>query len=438
MTWYRVSKRNTAKKERHYKHAGMKAEKLFTGAAPAMPAAAAGRAAGIQRKAAIASETNPLEDEVDEKAHRRIMRMPESPFIQRKCAACEKEEQVQRKPLASFIQKTQQPLLQRRWKMMPRSGTNPLNRGGQTDEQLLEDGFKEICPRASRSGNFITIAPGTSPAARTAGCDCLDVIDRSVGGLLATDPEVQVEPFGWSNTRVGSGGARVSVRHPEDPFSWGYWTGTTSTHPSETRHLKPFWQTLAHEICGHVAAFVRSGGGAAGARGVGTGHNVAIAGENTVAAEHGVTTDEQRGMDMTSGGTPLAGHRGESFLQAVVNDFDHTMDTLPASTTGVVSSLVNTVRTTAATAGLDMLMQVEGFATVNEGGLTLAASRAANVRAEIERALTAAGILLTAAGASRFSTDLASLSPGFSYPLTSDAGRVVKVYLFHQPHSAGP
>ena len=48
-------------------------------------------AACIRRKAAIAPETNPLEDEVDEKADRRIMRMPESPFVQRSCTGCEKE-----------------------------------------------------------------------------------------------------------------------------------------------------------------------------------------------------------------------------------------------------------------------------------------------------------------------------------------------------------
>lgn len=35
----------------------------------------------------------------------RVMRMPEPGFIQRKCAHCEEEEQVSRKPLTSFIQK---------------------------------------------------------------------------------------------------------------------------------------------------------------------------------------------------------------------------------------------------------------------------------------------------------------------------------------------
>ena len=77
----------------------------------AAPAATAGTAMGIQRKAAISSETNPLEDEVDEKARPPgYVRMPESPFVQRKCKDCrDKENQtLQRKPAAGgttpFIQ----------------------------------------------------------------------------------------------------------------------------------------------------------------------------------------------------------------------------------------------------------------------------------------------------------------------------------------------
>ncbi|WP_052731170.1 eCIS core domain-containing protein [Spirosoma radiotolerans] len=34
-----------------------------------------------------------------------IMRMPEQPFVQRKCAHCQEKEQFQRKPMASFIQR---------------------------------------------------------------------------------------------------------------------------------------------------------------------------------------------------------------------------------------------------------------------------------------------------------------------------------------------
>ncbi len=56
----------------------------------------------VQRKLSIGSPDDPLEHEADAIADR-VMRMPESSFIQRKCAECEEEEKLQRKPLASSV-----------------------------------------------------------------------------------------------------------------------------------------------------------------------------------------------------------------------------------------------------------------------------------------------------------------------------------------------
>jgi LysM repeat protein len=56
----------------------------------------------IQRKLSIGSADDPLEQEADVIADT-IMRMPQSPFVQRKCAQCEEEEKLQMKPLASSI-----------------------------------------------------------------------------------------------------------------------------------------------------------------------------------------------------------------------------------------------------------------------------------------------------------------------------------------------
>ncbi len=58
----------------------------------------------IQRKLSIGAVDDPLEHEADAMADK-VMRMPESNFIQRKCSQCGEEEKAQRKPLASFIQK---------------------------------------------------------------------------------------------------------------------------------------------------------------------------------------------------------------------------------------------------------------------------------------------------------------------------------------------
>src|SRR5690606_6427939 len=63
-------------------------------------------AADIQCKLKVGSVNDPLEAEADAVADQ-IMRMPESAIIQRKCAHCEEEEVVQRKPLVTFIQKKQ-------------------------------------------------------------------------------------------------------------------------------------------------------------------------------------------------------------------------------------------------------------------------------------------------------------------------------------------
>ncbi len=56
----------------------------------------------VQRKLSIGSPDDPLEHEADAMADK-VMRMPENSFIQRKCAECEEEEKLQRKPLASSV-----------------------------------------------------------------------------------------------------------------------------------------------------------------------------------------------------------------------------------------------------------------------------------------------------------------------------------------------
>jgi len=59
----------------------------------------------IQRKLLVGAADDPLEAEADAMADK-VMRMPETSFIQRKCAHCEEEERsIQRRPMASFIQK---------------------------------------------------------------------------------------------------------------------------------------------------------------------------------------------------------------------------------------------------------------------------------------------------------------------------------------------
>jgi hypothetical protein len=69
------------------------------------PAASSGAALDVQCKLTIGTVNDPLEAEADAMADK-IMRMPDTPLIQRKCASCKEEEkqlQLQRKPLAASI-----------------------------------------------------------------------------------------------------------------------------------------------------------------------------------------------------------------------------------------------------------------------------------------------------------------------------------------------
>lgn len=81
--------------EKEAKKTGEKFSMLVPAAEPLM----------VQRKVAVGAIDDPLEHEADAVADR-VMRMPKRGMVQRKCAHCEEEEKsLQRKPLASYIQK---------------------------------------------------------------------------------------------------------------------------------------------------------------------------------------------------------------------------------------------------------------------------------------------------------------------------------------------
>jgi hypothetical protein len=314
-------------------------------------------------------------------------------------------------------------------------------RGGLTDAEHAGQAFHEICGLATRSGSRIAVNAGPPRQSRMSGCACLRDIEAdlaSPAGVLSATPHVGLRLHGWSSAQPRGNPPRVNPRHPEGEFQWGYWTGR------QTRHVKPFWQTVAHEVCGHVATFVRVRGAHAGGRGSGLGHTPAIIEENLLAGEHGVPSTEHRGVDIDPAtGRPAPGHRGESFLQAQVMNFAHGSDAVTTTNlTDVVANTTSTVSTVAASIGRDLFVQVEGFAYGNEGGLSLARQRATAVRRAIESGLRRRHISLVintgTASVLRFFGNLAVVRAGSSMPQTSDPSRAVQVYLFHQAHSAGP
>lgn len=68
--------------------------------------AEAGAGLFVQTKLTVGAPDDPLEREADDTADR-VMRMPETSFIQRKCAHCEEEEKIQKKDVSSADTKVQ-------------------------------------------------------------------------------------------------------------------------------------------------------------------------------------------------------------------------------------------------------------------------------------------------------------------------------------------
>ena len=330
------------------------------------------------------------------------------------------------------VRRTTKPTIQGDW--IINNHARRATAGGATDGDLVEQAFQQICPMASRSGNRIVFAYGPPPPNRMEGCHCLYDIEGDLASkspVLKGTPQIELAVDGWSSTAPWASPPIVNPRHPQGSFGWGYWTG------GQTRSLKPFFRTVAHEICGHVVTWVRTGGTHGGGRRSTTGHNEAIKGENRIAAEHGVAVRHQRGLDRDpKTGKPLRGHRGESFLQATVTGFAHgNASTGRTNLSTVVTDAVNTIKTVNG-GGLALMVQVEGFALRNEGN-TVARARAKQVRAALARALSVVRGLQTPA-AGRFQATLSTVQGGTSVVGRANTNRRVQVYLFHKLHSAGP
>jgi len=320
-------------------------------------------------------------------------------------------------------------------------GQRRLLPNGQTDEQLLLAAFRQICPLATFSAGEISVPlTGAAPSGRQNGCQCLRDIERWLPRMKISRPPatIEAEQHGWSSTQPRADPVWVKVRHPDDPFSWGYWTNITENNPEERRHQKPFWQTLAHEICGHVWRYVRTGGRRTGGRGGPRGHDPAIEGENLIAGEHGVVPSEQRGFEHERGDRPATEHAGESFITATVSGFQHRSDaTAPTNAPGVVSSAAATIALRLNTRR-PLRVELEGFAYANEGGSTLAEARARSVM--LDMIMSGIPYSHTTVGSTQsintFRVLPGKVSPGSSQQMTSMPGRKVKVYLFHNPRSA--
>ncbi len=123
----------------------------------------------IQRKLSVGAVDDPLEHEADAMADR-VMRMPETSFIQRKCSHCE-EEEAQRKPLNTFIQRK-------------KTGKD-VTTGDSTHNQI----------RASRGGGTAIPANARTFMENRFGADFSDVRIHSGGYASVLSNELNAQAF---------------------------------------------------------------------------------------------------------------------------------------------------------------------------------------------------------------------------------------------------
>jgi hypothetical protein len=316
------------------------------------------------------------------------------------------------------------------WAVVNPTARTPASTG-RTNLEVIEDGFQGICPSATASGSNVGVSTGLKSS--DAGCQCLVEIEKDIAkggaGVLKSQPKVEPDPLGWSSTSHADGHVLVKGRHPDTgSYEWGYWTGKTAKSP-EHRHTKPFWQTLAHEICGHVLSGVQSGGSDWGGRSTSLGHNRAIEGENKVAKSKSIPVSEHRGLDIDPAtGSPMPGHRGESFLQASIVGFGQNSGVTPA--TSVIKDTVDTIaRLRSQIPNLAFRMQLEGIQSGMESpGFN--ALRATVVHAELITEFAKRKIKLPTFDSLQFTT-----VPG---PVNTARDRAVKLFIYHNIKSAAP
>ena len=318
------------------------------------------------------------------------------------------------------------------------------------DAELLAGTFQEICSMATlqKNGdeNEIHIQGDQIPKGQEAGCGCLQAIEIDLAKkpgqsdpdgirkprMLKDVPEIGVDPHGWSHADLGpeTGVPNVILRYPDEIFQSGYWTD------AQKRVSKDLWQLLAHEICGHMQPYVQIGD--PGKREEGSGHNLAIQGENLVALEKGRTPEEMRGLDVDPNtNKELPGHRGESFLHAEIEYFAFGSADAPDTKEAVFTETIKTMIYMEDVIGLTPRIQVEGYSYEGEGGFSLAYKRAKDVEGSLKRKVNRhvdRGNLYELSD--RFGETLAQEITGDPSSHNPDPEMKVVIYIYHRKHSA--
>jgi len=255
----------------------------------------------IQTKLTVGASDDPYEKEADSVADS-IMRMPQQNFAQRKCAECEKEDQLQRKPIVETISDSK---ISRKLSVENPDGMipNPTGSGvSQTNGQTLFDYINELCPdtdwmiqdgrielldtnfcfpsEAQEDGSFKS---PSQLSAHPVSCECL--CETSMDPLDNIIIRINDYEEGTGSTNDNAGGTIINVPSPNAKES-------KVMGASGTMVDSPPFIILAHELCGHHLLNRHGNDDENMLNDKRGGHDPTINRENEIRSEHGI---DQRG-----------------------------------------------------------------------------------------------------------------------------------------------
>jgi outer membrane protein OmpA-like peptidoglycan-associated protein len=264
----------------------------------------------IQRKLSIGAVDDPLENEANAMADK-VMRMPEQPFVQRKCAACG-EEEIQRKPASSIT-----PFIQRSLEV----SNDPANNLPAADVATtmthaakithFNTVIQSLCStfRVNAAGMVeATTSPAPTAAVLAAGSHPLGCCGLSI--LVNGVNPWKIKPSQLLGPHTNESLHEVVLPTPGSDIAFGNFTA------GGTRSMINDVVVAGHELIGHAAQKERNIHNQGGEdRESFNHHDPTVRVQNILAHEQGIASSADRGLAASSS------NRGESFGKIEVSQF---------------------------------------------------------------------------------------------------------------------
>ena len=187
----------------------------------------------------------------------------------------------------------------------------------ETNEKIIKDYVTTLCPSftvvaGEVKPNTPALCPVTSGGAMPEACGCLCRMHalRDPGTGAEITWTIVINDKDWPQTDRAT--RTVTVHSPFSGVQFGAW----SKGPPAHRMSQANWLVLGHELCGHADLFARGlhPTGPPPTHGGRPSHDVTVAIENKIAAEHGIPPSELRGLFADP-------HHGESMGKVTVAEF---------------------------------------------------------------------------------------------------------------------